>query len=107
LEEIFPLYNKARVNRAAKEGHHDVTKSQLLAQIKQWTRLYVDLNLIREFYGDEVAMYHSWMNHLLKWLVVPSLLAVVVTVFDNFLYTDENSPLNAVYSVMMVFWGTA
>ena len=27
LEEIFPLYNKARVVRAAKEGHNDVTKS--------------------------------------------------------------------------------
>ena len=27
LEEIFPLYNKARVVRAAKEGHNDVKKS--------------------------------------------------------------------------------
>jgi hypothetical protein len=27
LEEIFPLYNKARVVRAAKEGHNDVNKS--------------------------------------------------------------------------------
>ena len=67
----------------------------------------MDLNLIREFYGDEVAMYHAWMNHLMKWLVVPSLLALVVAVFDKILYTEENSPLNAVYSAIMVFWGTA
>lgn len=69
--------------------------------------MFVDLDLIREFYGDEVAIYHAWMNHLFKWLIVPALLAITVSVCDHFLFTVEKSPLNAIYSLIMVFWGTA
>ena len=30
------------------------------------------VELIRNYYGDEIAIYFEWMNHFLKWIAVPA-----------------------------------
>jgi len=60
---------------------------------------------IREFYGDEVAIYFDWMNHFLKFLLVPAIFAIFIFVGNNTIYTIDNSPLSAYFSILMTFWG--
>jgi len=42
--------------------------------------LFIDVEGIRNFYGDEIAIYFEWMNFLLKFLLLPAALAIVVTI---------------------------
>jgi hypothetical protein len=60
---------------------------------------------VRELYGAEVAIYYEWMNHLLKWLLVPALLALICYIANTHFYTVENSPFSAYFSLMMTLWG--
>lgn len=69
--------------------------------------MFIDVEGIREFYGDEIAIYFEWMNFLLKFLLVPALFAILVYIGNMTLYTNESSPLSACYSLMMTFWGVA
>ena len=52
VEDLIPLNSKARHQREDK---------LLKEALKHW---FVPTELVREFYGDEVAMYFSWMNFL-------------------------------------------
>lgn len=52
--EITPLHSNAR-------GNKDVKKLSKEA-MKYWL---VPSELIREYYGDEVAMYFEWMNYFI------------------------------------------
>lgn len=104
--EYFPLYTKARLVRAAKEGHYDSKRSLVLKHSKELSRgVFVDVNGIRDFYGDEIAIYFEWMNFMLKFLLVPATFAIVVYIGNMAFYTNESSPLSACYSLMMTFWG--
>ena len=54
LEELTPLNSKGRF-----ESEQKLLKEAL----KHW---FVPTELIREYYGDNVAMYYSWMNYLIS-----------------------------------------
>lgn len=45
------------------------------------------------------------MNFLLKFLLVPAVFAILVFIGNMTLYSNESSPLSAIYSLMMTFWG--
>ena len=54
LVELTPLNSKARAT----------TESKVLKEaLKHW---FVPTDLIREYYGDYVAIYFSWMNFLIS-----------------------------------------
>lgn len=63
VREIVPLFSKAWVIRAKQENRLVSERSDLFKQSREAGRLYVDTRLIRDFYGDEVAIYFEWMNH--------------------------------------------
>jgi hypothetical protein len=104
--EYFPLYTKGRIVRAVKEGHNDPKKSLVLKNSRELSRgIFIDVEGIRSFYGDEIAIYFEWMNFLLKFLLVPAIFAIIVYIGNMTFYTNESSPLSAYYSLMMTFWG--
>ena len=63
LNEIVPLWSKSRLIRAGHEGSDDPKQSALIKQIKNPFSLYINVDKIREYYGDEQAMYFEWMNY--------------------------------------------
>ena len=68
--------------------------------------MFIDVEVIREFYGDEIAIYFAWMNYFLKWISVPALLGLAIRITNYFLFEDiSKSPLNAAFSIGMAFWG--
>ena len=62
LEETIPLFSKSRLIRAAREGHDDPDQSDLLKQVWDPFQFFINVDKIREYYGDEIAVYFEWMN---------------------------------------------
>ena len=72
--------------------------------LKSW---FVPVDSIREYYGDEVAIYYEWMNHFLKWIAVPAAFGVIIKTLNYLLYTDNSkSPLSAAFSIGMAIWAS-
>jgi hypothetical protein len=88
-----------------KENRAVTERSDLLKQLREKTRLFIDIKLIRDYYGDEIAIYHEWMKSFQRYLIWPGLLSIVVFILNNTVYTSENSPASALFSLMMTFWG--
>lgn len=45
------------------KGRYEQEGRLLKEALKNW---FVPTDLIREYYGEEVAMYYSWMNFLIS-----------------------------------------
>jgi len=105
IEEITPLWSKSKHIRALKEDRAVNDRSDLLKQVREKTRLFIDNKLIREYYGDEIAIYHEWMKSFQRYLIWPGLFSIVVFILNNTVYTSDNSPASAIFSLMMTFWG--
>jgi anoctamin-10 len=103
--EIVPLWSKSRHLRALHENRGLKERSKLFAQSREWGRIFIDVSLIRSYYGDEVAIYFEWMNYFQKFLLYPGIFAVFVFIANNTIYTFNDSPISACYSVFMTFWG--
>ena len=80
-------------------------RSKLLAQSREWGRIFIDVELVRNMYGDEVAIYFEWMQHFMRHLLWPGIFAIIVFFANQTLYTFDSSPLSALFSVSMTFWG--
>ena len=64
LKEMVPLWSKSTLIRAGHEGNSDDPKqSKLVKQAKNPLSLYINVDRIREHYGDETAIYFEWMNY--------------------------------------------
>lgn len=62
IKEITPLWSKAWQVRAQTEGKNVNERSQLLQQTREWSRIFIDTERIRQMYGDEIAIYFEWMT---------------------------------------------
>lgn len=76
-----------------------------MAGARSLRSIFVDTERVREMYGPEVAMYFAWMNHLLRWLLIPGVLALVCYAANTTVYTIERSPAAAYFSLLMSVWG--
>jgi hypothetical protein len=54
LVELNPLHSKARASQ---------DKKFLKEALKHW---FVPTDLVREYYGENVAIYFQWMNHFIS-----------------------------------------
>lgn len=60
----MPLWSKSKLIRASREGNMDnPDQSALVKQLKNPLSVYIDVDNIRNYYGDEIAMYFEWMNY--------------------------------------------
>lgn len=94
LEEITPLHSKSRAAYQSK-----VWKVAL----QSW---FIPTDLVREYYGEQVAIYFKWMNHYIKFLIVPGALSFIFGIFNYFFYTLIDSPLNSLYSIIVAIWAS-
>jgi len=63
--------------------------------------------MIREYYGEEIAIYFEWMNFFLQWIAVPAGLAVIIKVLNSIFFEDvSKSPLSAAFSIGMALWAS-
>ena len=105
LEELVPLHSKSRVIRAQREGTKP-NESNLLRRVKIFTNFFVNVTEIRDYYGDETAIYFEWMNYFQSWLLLPAFFAVIVNVGNQYFFDIATSPLSGMFSAFMAIWGT-
>jgi len=106
VKEIVPLFSKSRHIRAFHEVRSVKDRSKLFAQSREFGRIFIDVELIRQMYGDEVAIYFDWMQTFMRHLLWPGIFAIVVLVGNQiFQHTFDSSPLSACFSFGMTFWG--
>ena len=106
LEETIPLFSKSKLIRSAREGYEDTEQSDLLKQVFDPFKFFIDVNKIRDYYGDEIAVYFEWMNYFQKWLWMPAILAVFVFICNQTIWDVETSPGSGIFSIFMALWGT-
>jgi hypothetical protein len=34
---------------------------------------FLSVDIIRDYYGDEIAIYFAWMNFFQRWIVIPAI----------------------------------
>ena len=61
---------------------------------------------IRDYYGDELAIYFEWMNFLQHWLLMPAFFALILFFSNQYLYDLSENPLAGLFSIFMSLWGT-
>jgi hypothetical protein len=106
LKEMIPLFSKSKMIRAVRDGHADDPKnSHIMRQIWSLTTIYIDVKKIRDYYGDELAIYFEWMNFLQSWLLIPSAFAIFVWGSNQYIDIGEN-PFTGMFSIIMSLWGT-
>lgn len=106
IEEMSALHSKSRIVTAHKEGHDNIKKSKLKDSLFDWKTFYIDVELVRNYYGDEVAIYFDWMNFFLLSLLVPGLMAIPINLINQYYWSIEDSPLAGIFSIIMALWGT-
>jgi hypothetical protein len=73
---------------------------------KQWSnypREVQPLEEIKEYFGEKVALYHCFMDHFTKFLVIPSLIAIPFQIVI-FLTNNYNSKLAPFYAWLLPMW---
>ena len=63
LKEMVPLWSKSRLIRQVQEGSDSPDQSDLMKYVRNPMGLFIDVNKIRSYYGDEIAIYFEWMNY--------------------------------------------
>lgn len=94
MVELLPLNSK---------GRREYEGKLLKEALKSW---FVPTEMIRDYYGDEVAIYFSWMNFFIKWLAVPGIVSLIFSIVNSYMWDLEHSPLNSIYSILITFWST-
>eukprot|EP00441_Pelagodinium_beii_P044538 CAMPEP_0197619362 /NCGR_PEP_ID=MMETSP1338-20131121/386_1 /TAXON_ID=43686 ORGANISM="Pelagodinium beii, Strain RCC1491" /NCGR_SAMPLE_ID=MMETSP1338 /ASSEMBLY_ACC=CAM_ASM_000754 /LENGTH=761 /DNA_ID=CAMNT_0043188315 /DNA_START=74 /DNA_END=2356 /DNA_ORIENTATION=- len=70
---------------------HD--QSALDEMDKSWFQTFVNaknIDKVRDYFGERIALYFLFMSHLCKWLVLPSLAGVALCVVELFAQTPDN-----------------
>lgn len=90
------------LKRSIQDGTTFDPKSSLLSEsLKNW---FVPVQHIRDYYGEEVAIYFEWMNYFLTNMMLPGALGLVFYILNQFFFEPESSPLNAFFAIVMSIW---
>lgn len=108
-DDIQPLHSRSRMIKkmqefklAKKDGLvYDANATLLSKSLKQ---RFAPVALIRDYYGDEIAVYFEWMNFFLRWISVPAASAILIRVLNTLFFDASASPLNAIFAIGMSYW---
>jgi hypothetical protein len=53
--------------------------------MKGW---FVPVEQIRDYYGEEIAIYFEWMNFFLRWMIFPSVIGLGFWILNQFFFED-------------------
>jgi len=73
---------------------------------KDWFRCFVwgtSVHKVRDYFGEQVAMYFLFMSHFIKWLIMPSICGTALYLFGVVWGTPDNYTALMV-AVGMSFW---
>jgi hypothetical protein len=106
---IDALHSRSRVINQMKEfklceltgSKFDPKISLLKRSLRNW---FVPVDLVRDYYGEEVAIYFEWMNFFLRWMTIPALGGIFIRLSNTFIFEPERSPMSALFAILMSIW---
>ena len=103
-KEIIALHSKTR-KVYEMVLFNDKEDSMLRRALKSW---FVPVDLIKDYYGEDIAIYFEWMNFFLKWMIIPAIAGFAIFIVNNFVYDEarDESPFSAIFSIGMALWAT-
>jgi hypothetical protein len=69
-----------------------------------WSLTYQPLEEIRDYFGDDVGLYFSWLGLYTAMLIICSLFGVVVMIAQPIYGGVENNPFTLAYSIYVGLW---
>ena len=48
------------------------------------------IDIIREYYGDEIAVYFDWMNFFQKWIGVPAIFGIIFRILNMIFFENPS-----------------
>lgn len=69
--------------------------------------VFFPVDKIKDYYGENIAIYFEWLNFYMLWLSVPAVLSILLVMRANFsgISLEENYSYS-LYSFFIVIWGT-
>lgn len=68
--------------------------------------LFFPTQLIKSYYGENIAIYFEWLNFYMIWLSMPALLSLVLVLRASLMSIPlEENYSYSLYSFFIVVWG--
>ena len=113
LLEHFPLHSPERLNIIVswKEYRLRLWRGFVLGNFMENMQ---PLNVIKDYYGEKMAFYFSWLMHYTGWLMALSVFSLVFCIItlergiSNDIKLDQmfNTPYSFIYGVVVLIWVT-
>lgn len=91
ISHFFPLHENARLRDLDKE----------------WFKCFcwgTKIDKVRDYFGERIAFYFLFQSHLNKWLILPSIVGLLLWVWDTMNGTPDNKS-EVIIGVGMGLWG--
>lgn len=75
---------------------------------EQWFKVFAwgtDIDKVRDYFGERIAMYFLFMSHFNKWLVIPSIVGLVFFLVEMMAGTPDNFT-SLFFCIGMGVWAT-
>eukprot|EP01052_Picozoa_sp_SAG31_P015570 SAG31_NODE_1004_length_10437_cov_2.754208_10_plen_696_part_00 len=72
-----------------------------------WTWAWQPIHEIRDYFGDNTALYYAWLGHYTASLFICMLFGLLTMVVQWTSYSVENNPLTSAYSFYVGMWSVA
>lgn len=94
------------VHEPTGRGHDTNERAKLmdswcLAPLHWWPSQPLDD--VKEYFGERMALYFAFLQHLTRGLLMPSAIGLVVVLY-GILYGSADNPLTPFYSIFMMLW---
>ena len=92
-------------------AHHSGLKEEIWKQTRGF-KMMPPVELMRQYYGEEVAFYFAWMGVLTRWLFFPGIVGLIANLYrwyrGDTLTKDEYTPfyglVTFIWSVLFMKW---
>jgi len=67
------------------------------------------LNLVRNYFGEEIALYFAWLGFYTQWLWIATIVGIIATIFwlvDKWSAADWAVWVSSIYAIFLSFWAT-
>ena len=89
--------------------HHDRMRLKLL---NEWARTFgkpQPLEMVREYFGEKIALFYTWYGYYITMLFIPGLVGIALVVSQFYYYPESQwleNPYTPIFAIIMSVWAS-